>query len=103
MALDETLEFAKAVKTGWELTSTNDTLIIATADHSHTMSVSGYSPRGSKITGPSHKIGSDNIKYATLSYANGPGYRAQGTNGDRHDIDEDNMGKTITVFNKTNE
>ncbi|XP_026467187.1 membrane-bound alkaline phosphatase-like [Ctenocephalides felis] len=41
-ALDETLEFAKAVQVALNKTSEDDTLIVVTADHAHTMSISGY-------------------------------------------------------------
>lgn len=50
-ALDETVEFSKAVQAAVDLTDTSDTLIVATADHSHTMSISGYSNRGTNILG----------------------------------------------------
>lgn len=42
LALDETLEFAKAIQTARELTNEADTLIVVTADHSHALSYSGY-------------------------------------------------------------
>lgn len=43
IALDETKEFAKAVQVARDLTNDNDTLIVVTSDHSHTMSINGYS------------------------------------------------------------
>ena len=43
IALDETIEFSKAVALGRELTNEDDTLIVVTADHSHAFSYSGYS------------------------------------------------------------
>lgn len=46
IALDETREFAKAIEITRKLTSEEDTLIVVTADHSHTMSYSGYSVSG---------------------------------------------------------
>lgn len=42
IALDETTEFSKALKVAREKLSDDDTLIVVTADHSHTMSYSGY-------------------------------------------------------------
>ena len=42
LALDETAEMAKAVALARTLTNMEDTLIVVTADHSHTMSISGY-------------------------------------------------------------
>lgn len=43
IALDETREFSKAIEVTRNLTSEEDTLIVVTADHSHTMTYSGYS------------------------------------------------------------
>lgn len=50
-ALDETIEFSNAVKRAVELTSREDTLIVCTADHAHTMSIAGYPDRGNPIIG----------------------------------------------------
>lgn len=43
IALDETREFAKAIEIVRNLTSIDDTLIVVTADHSHTLTYNGYS------------------------------------------------------------
>lgn len=50
-ALDETVEFSEAIKKAVEMTSRNDTLIVVTSDHAHTMSVAGYPDRGNPILG----------------------------------------------------
>lgn len=42
MALDETIEFSKAIAAARELTSEDDTLLVITADHSHAFAYSGY-------------------------------------------------------------
>lgn len=42
LALDETVEFHKAVEAIIDQVNLEDTLIVVTADHSHTMSVGGY-------------------------------------------------------------
>ncbi len=84
-ALSDTVAFSDAVRTAMEMTSDNDTLIIVTADHSHTMTFAGYPVRGNPILGkvqgssgegPSSGLGLDStgLPYTTLSYANGPGY-----------------------------
>ncbi len=44
-AFDETVEFAKAVELARKRTSEENTLIVVTSDHSHTMSIAGYSVR----------------------------------------------------------
>lgn len=51
VALDETLQFDKAVEEALNMTDRSDTLIIVTADHSHTLTVSGYPVRGNDILG----------------------------------------------------
>lgn len=73
LALEETLEFDKAIQIAAKLTNENDTLIVVTADHAHTMSINGYPQRGFDILGIYGKS-KDGKPYATLSYANGPGY-----------------------------
>lgn len=73
-SLDETVQLSEAVQLATQHTSADDTLILVTADHAHTMSLAGYSKRGHDILGVS---GSSKDKgkspYTTLSYANGPG------------------------------
>lgn len=71
-AMQEVLEFDKAIETAQHLTSTDDTLIIVTADHSHAMTLNGYPERGNDILGFANKTGEK--PYETLTYANGPGY-----------------------------
>lgn len=74
-ALDETVELHKAVKTARLRTNEEDTLIVVTSDHSHTMAMAGYSSRGNDILGINNaQFGLDRLPYATLSYANGPGF-----------------------------
>ncbi|KAJ8923109.1 hypothetical protein NQ315_001662 [Exocentrus adspersus] len=70
-AFDETIEFSKAVQKALDMTSEEDTLIVVTADHSHTMSLSGYPVRGNEILGVG---GIDDFGEArlTINYANGP-------------------------------
>lgn len=42
LAIDETLEFHKTVETVSGLVDLDDTLVLVTSDHSHTMTVGGY-------------------------------------------------------------
>jgi alkaline phosphatase len=84
-ALTDAVAFSEAVRAADELTSAKDTLILVTADHSHTMSFVGYPQRGNPILGKVFgKAGEDDppslVKdllgkpFTTLVYANGPGY-----------------------------
>lgn len=41
-SLDETVEFSKAIDYARRAVSEEDTIILVTADHAHTMSYSGY-------------------------------------------------------------
>jgi alkaline phosphatase len=83
-ALDETLELARAVEAAQELTSRNDTLVIVTADHGHTLTLAGYPRRGNPILGVVVPPGGETPlrdatgrPWATLSYATGPGNTGQ--------------------------
>ncbi|XP_071478059.1 alkaline phosphatase-like [Diadema antillarum] len=73
-ALSDTVALDAAVAAAIDLTSTEDTLIIVTADHGHTFSFGGYPTRGNPILGfDDYWNGTDGLPYLTLSYANGPG------------------------------
>jgi len=85
-ALTDTIALSDAVRLALEKTDPSETLIVVTADHSHTLTISGYPKRGNPILGKvvglnwfsdgEDQIGLDALKkpYTTLSYANGPGY-----------------------------
>jgi alkaline phosphatase len=79
-ALDETVALSDAVRTAASMTSPEDTLIIVTADHSHTLSFVGDPARGNpildKVRDADGSLARDSIglPYTTLSYANGAGY-----------------------------
>ncbi|XP_057378290.1 alkaline phosphatase-like [Daphnia carinata] len=83
LALEEAIQFDLAVAAALEMTSTDDTLIIVTADHSHTFTINGYPDRGNNLLGLSGDMGEDDKPYTTLSYANGPGYNTTFANGER--------------------
>lgn len=51
MALYDVLAFQDAVAKGDSMTSENDTLIVVTADHAHTMTIVGWPSRGNNILG----------------------------------------------------
>lgn len=87
-ALEETVEFARAVQWAVENTDPAETLILVTADHSHVFTIAGYPQRGNDILGlvvappgrgedggdgKSPVLAADGKPYTTLGYANGPG------------------------------
>jgi alkaline phosphatase len=86
LALHEAVEFSRAVETALGRVDLAETLVVVTADHSHTLSMAGYPQRGNPILGlvvgpgPTGAPGSRPAldlagrPYTTLGYANGPGY-----------------------------
>ncbi len=89
-ALSDTVALSDAVRAAAEATSDQDTLIIVTADHSHTLNFVGYPARGNPILGKVKDKGGEDgagkldvardglgLPYTTLSYANGPGYTGE--------------------------
>lgn len=86
-SLDETVQFSEAVLLATQLTNSDNTLIVVTADHSHVMSLAGYSKRGHDILDISDSISDvDKKVYTTLSYANGPGGPGPDEKGHRRNI-----------------
>ncbi|KAF4524079.1 hypothetical protein B566_EDAN013971, partial [Ephemera danica] len=45
-ALDETIQFDLAIRAALSMVDVNETLVVMTSDHSHTMSLNGYPFRG---------------------------------------------------------
>lgn len=80
-ALTDTVALADAVDVALRSVDLEETLIVVTADHSHTLTISGYPPRGNPILGKAGQ--GENVlfpdvttpPYTTLGYANGPGYQ----------------------------
>jgi len=50
-ALSETQQFSRAVETVLKTVNLDDTLVLVTADHSHTLTIAGYPERGNDILG----------------------------------------------------
>ncbi len=86
-ALIDAIEFSRAIKKAYEMVDPEETLIIVTADHSHTFTIAGYPHRGNNILGLVHDVPNKDgeapeaskdrlgLPYTTLGYANGPGWR----------------------------
>ena len=105
-ALIETIEFSNAVRRTVDLLQAagqlNDTLIIVTADHSHTFTIAGYPSRGNPILGLTRGVpekdgqplvlskDQNGLPYTTLGYANGPGVR-KGARVDLTNVDTSNL------------
>ena len=98
-ALLDTVEFAKAIKKAYEMTDPRNTLIIVTADHSHTFTIAGYPHRGNDILGLTKEVpsvdgntaepslASDGMPYTTLGYQNGPGASKNPRSNDLTSVD----------------
>ncbi|KAK4295307.1 hypothetical protein Pmani_032119 [Petrolisthes manimaculis] len=76
-ALEEALQFEKAIAAADSLTDPQDTLILVTADHSQPMVINGYQERGSDILGLADFSDVDGLPYTSLLYTNGPGYKGE--------------------------
>ncbi|WGL15517.1 alkaline phosphatase [Microbulbifer bruguierae] len=93
-ALHDAVEFANAVQVAMDNTDPRDTLIIVTADHSHTFVIAGYPTRGNPILGKvvsndEHGepqdfplLAADGKPYTTVGYANGSGFAYLGDETD---------------------
>jgi alkaline phosphatase len=97
-ALTDTVALSEAVQAAIDATSAQDTLIIVTADHSHTMSFVGYPLRGNPILGKvrgssgedasnDYALDRQGLPYTTLSYANGPGHTGAGDRPNLRNVD----------------
>ena len=97
--LTDNIEFGNAVQTALDKVNLDDTLIIVTADHAHTMDMAGYPQRGNPILGlvkglddqglpvDELTLAADEKPYTTLGFYNGPRRvyrRASRLDGCRH-------------------
>ncbi|MGF1464047.1 MAG: alkaline phosphatase [Maricaulaceae bacterium] len=78
-ALEDAIAFDAAIAAALDLTDPEETLILVTADHSHTLTIAGYAARGTSILGLARRPdgavieAADGKPYTTLGYINGPG------------------------------
>ena len=89
-ALTDTQAFSDAISAALDLVDLDETLILVTADHGHTMTMSGYPARDNPILGlvrrvdpaqpgsePQLTLANDGNPYTTLGYQNGRHSRQQ--------------------------
>ncbi|MBE7215575.1 alkaline phosphatase [Shewanella benthica] len=93
-ALHDTIALSEAVRVAMEKTSSKDTLLVVTADHSHVFTIAGYPTRGNPILGlvkgndssgisaVTNSTDANGMPYTTVGYTNGRGYAALETGGD---------------------
>ena len=83
-ALTDGVEFHRAVEATLERVNLDETLVLVTSDHGHTLGFAGYPERGNPILGlvraPNEETGEtemtmaqDGKPYTTLGFLNGPG------------------------------
>lgn len=77
--MEDTIAFDDAIKTALAKVDLNNTLIVVTADHDHTMVINGYAKKGNPILdiSRSYRDGqankdADGNTYTTLVFGNGP-------------------------------
>lgn len=95
-AINEVLAFEKAVAATIDSLDAagllQDTLIVVTADHSHTLTINGYPERGVSIFGLAGVSRTEQTPYTILTYGTThQGFQAQQEDGRRRNPAQDNM------------
>jgi alkaline phosphatase len=92
-ALYDTVELSQTIDKVLELIDSDNTLLIVTADHSHSLTIGGYATRGNPILGTvvandahghardSVRLAADEMPFTTLGYRDGLGF-AEDAGGD---------------------
>jgi alkaline phosphatase len=101
-ALGDTIALSDAVRTALAMTHSQDTLVVVTADHSHTFTLAGYPRRGNPILGlvvepgaSEPKLALDGKPYTTLGYANGSGHAEKPADADIESRRTPNAGRHL--------
>ncbi|XP_059487982.1 alkaline phosphatase 4-like [Neocloeon triangulifer] len=98
LALTEAVRFNEAVAAAVQLTDSDNTLIVVTADHSHSLTMNGYPDRGNSILDFAYDESDEGLIYETLTYANGPGYNTHRKEGPIEA--EESLWKDVTQMNR---
>lgn len=108
-AMTDTQELSRAVAKAIAMTDPEETLILVTADHSHTFTISGYPVIGNPILGlvrsfnddmsPSEEplLAADGKPYTTLGYHNGPNVREGGKALTDNEVQDKNFRQQTAV------
>jgi len=104
--LIDTVALSDAVRQAIQTVDMRETLIVVTADHSHTLTIGGYPKRGNPILGkvvpPGETepvLAKDGAPYTTISFANGTGYHVDVAGDDvyEHDVHNGRIEDMSTV------
>merc|ERR1739838_116574 len=100
-ALHETLEFDNAIQKARDITSSDDTLIVVTADHGHTFTFAGYPEREVPIFGLTGSVDKPEIDldmkpHSSLLYGNGQGYQSSEADSWEKPLDREKLTLEMT-------
>lgn len=90
LSLGETQEFDEAVQMAISNTDPDETVILVTADHGHTLTLAGYANRHSDILGYAGISDIDNHLYTSFLYGSGPGFNIT-EEGERYEPTEEDL------------